>query len=367
MNNNNAIQLVLPLDLEQEPNYKEIIKQNWQFTFTRQVITSVYAKRVVALIVAQMKTDNEFKPFYQIRAVDIIRETGLHKDEVYYRMGKVVYELAHVVYFFENKKEHTIIPRHLLDTTRYANPAGYHNGVLTVAFNLTLKEIIMELAHYSEIELNTYLRFSSWYSMRLWELLSAYKDKGWYQVNIDEYRELMGCGIILNPKNNQPVLDKKTKKPKVKYPNPADLIKKTTSEPLKEFLNTELAFTIKRVSDETKAGKGRRPIIAVRFDLINKPVDPIKEIQNWSNKSANFKKVYERLKKYEVHEDLIVKYVKFIGKEAINKLLYEWDLRQISNSKNPILAPEKYCNKVFKEVGEKAKQKQTEIQTEGKK
>lgn len=354
MNNLNEIQLVLPLELEQEPNYKDIVKQNWRFTFSRQVITSVYAKRVIGLIVAQMKADGEFKPYYQIRAADIIRETGLNRDEVYYRISRVVFELAHVVFFFENPKEEIIIPRSLLDLTRFENPAGYHKGVLTVAFNPALKDIIMELAHYSDYELSAYLRFSSWYSMRLWELLSAFRDTGWMELPIDEYRDLMGCGYVLNPRTNEPIIDKKTKKPKVKYPEAKDLIKKTTSEPLKELADTELAFTVSGVEDKLKVGRGRRPIVAVRFELLHKQRSTKEKLQMWCNTSDTFKKTYERLKKYKIEDEYIAKYTKAIGKEELNKLLHIWDLRQLPTSKEPILNPEKYCNKVFKEVGEKA-------------
>lgn len=351
MENNNAVQLVLPLGLEQEPKYKDIVKQNWQFTFSRQVMTSVYAKRVVGLVVSQMKESGEFKPYYQLRALDIIRETGLNRVEVYDRMKKVVFELAHVVYFFENEKDETIIPRSLLDLSRFENPVGYHQGVLTIAFNPTLKDIIMELAHYSDYELSAYLRFSSWYSMRLWEMLSAFRDTGWMEKPIDEYRDLMGCGYVLNPKTNEPIIDKRTKKPRVKYPNPADLIKYTTAEPFKELFSTELAFTVTPIYDKLKSGKGRRPIIAVRFDLIHKQRTAEEKCKMWCITSEDFRKTYERLKKYMITDENIAKYAMLIGKDELEKLLKQWYNRQLPGSKNPILNVEKFCNKVIYDIG----------------
>ena len=132
--NNNNRQLVLPLISDCEVEYKEIVKQNWKFTFSRQYLTSVNTKRVIGLIIAQMKEEGEMRDFYQVRAADIIRKTDVAKEEVYRTMRETIFELVNVAFFFEDAKNHEIIPRHLLDTTRFENPASYKNGVLTVAF-----------------------------------------------------------------------------------------------------------------------------------------------------------------------------------------------------------------------------------------
>ena len=63
--------------------------------------------------------------------------------------------------------------------------------------------------------------------------------------------------------------------------------------------------------------------------------------------------MYERLKKYKISDDIIIKYTKIIGKDKINDLLYEWNLRQMPDSKNKIINVEHYCNKVFSEMGKK--------------
>lgn len=359
MENLNSVQLSLPLDLISKPDYKDIIKQNWKFTFSRQKMSSVYTKRTIGLIIAQIK-ESGYKEYFQILASDIIKETEIDHSNVYRNMRAVAEELISICFFFEDEKEQTFIPRHLVDTTRFQNPVGYHKGVLTVAFNPTLKEIILELAHYSEYELSSYLKCSSWYSMRLFELLSAYRDTGWWQVSINEYRELMGCGAgSVYDKKGRPRIDKKTGKPLAKYPNAADLIERTTREPLKELENTECAFTVKAIFDDEKVGKGRRPITHVRFDLKTiKALAPknSERIEYWLKTSKNFSKIYERLKKYKISDDIIVKYIKTIGQPKIIELLHLWDLRQLPDSKNRIENVEHYCNKVFSEIGKKAEE-----------
>jgi len=348
-------QLVLPYELEKTPEYQEKIKASWKYIFSRQVLTSVYTKRTLACIIAQIKEENKVKEFYQIRTSDIIQETGLDRAAIYRNMKTIVYELDNVVYYFEDDETQTFIPRRLVDTSRYKNPVGYYNGVLTVAFNPTLKDIILQLAQYTEYELSIYMKFSSWYSMRLYELLSSFKDRnsGWWLVNINEYRELMGCGYELD-KKGRVIMDKKTGLAKVKYPNPANLILKTTQEPLKELENTDCAFTVSPVYDETKAGKGRRPIVAIRFELKTTKISANEQIKKWCENSVEFKKMYERLKKFKILDESIVKYSKAIGKKRHEELLKDWNKKMDVLHPNHILDVEKYCNSVYSKEGQKA-------------
>ena len=350
MENNNTKQLSLPLMEMDEIEYKEIVKQNWKFTFSRQYLTSVNTKRVIGLIIEQMKEEGEMRDFYQVRAADIIRKTDVAKEEVYRTMRETIFELVNVAFFFEDAKNHEIIPRHLLDTTRFENPASYKNGVLTVALNPTLRDIIMQLAHYSQFELDSYMNFSSWYSMRLWELLSAFKDTGWWQVSVEEYRELMGCGVAYTDKGNQ----RKSKDGSVKYvkyQSTSDMVAKTTAEPLQELKGTDLEFTVTQIP-EIRSGRGRPRIMELRFDLVFHQLSPIEKIEYWSAKNEKFAKAVERLRKWKISDENIAKYTHVIGSERINQLLYSWQIK--NTSKDPIGNPLVYCNKAFVAEGKQA-------------
>lgn len=349
--NNNDKQLTLPLYPDSEIEYKAAIKQNWKFTFSRQHLTSVHAKRVIGLVIAQMKEEADMRDVYQVRAADIIRETGLAKAEVYRLMKNVIYELVNVSFIFESKEEDAIIPRHLIDTTRFKDPVCYREGTLTLAFNPTLKAMILELAHYSKFELESYMRFSSWYSMRLWELLSAYKDTGWWEVDIEEYREFMGCGIDYS-NQGKPKVDKKGNPKYLKYPNTSDMIKKTTAEPLREFEGTELEFVYEPIKESK--GRGRPQITKIRFDLVEALKTPKERIERWCKVSEQFADIYPRMKKWQLSDENIVKYTKPIGAQKINNLLWAWQQRNIAGSKNPIDNPLKYCNLAFVAEGKKA-------------
>lgn len=350
-------QLTLPLEVinnEHKQEYADIIQQNWKITFSRQYMTSIHARRVMGFIASQIKEDGEVREYYQISAEKVIQETDISREEVYRRMKGVMRELAKITYYIEDEKNQMLIPRHLLDTTRFENPSCYMNGKITVAFNPQLKGIVDNLAHYSTYELNTYVNFSSWYSMRLYELLHAYKDLDCVEWEIDKYREWMGCGYVLD-RDDKPRINKKTGKPKYeKYGNShSNAIMYTTREPLKDFKGTDLEFTVKPVY--AKEGKGRRPIEKILFIFTNKrkKLPAGEQIEQWKKNSDSFPRIYERLKGYQVTDDIIVKYSRVIGKEKILNLLHQWDLRQIPTSKeeDKIKNPERYCNKVIADMG----------------
>lgn len=348
--NNNNRQLVLPLVPDCEIEYKEIVKQNWEFTFSRQYLTSVNTKRVIGLIIAQMKEEDEMRDFYQVRAMDIVRSSDMSKNEVYRSMRETIFELVHVAFFFEDEKNQKIIPRHLLDTTRFENPASYQNGILTVALNPALRDIIMQLAHYSQFELDSYMKYSSWYSMRLCEILSAFKDTGWWYSPIGEYRELMGCGIAYDNKGRELKMEDGSVK-YVKYQNNSTMIKKTTAEPKIDFDKSDLEFVV-RPEYEKRAGRGRPRIIGVRFDLVFHQLTPTEKLEYWSANNEKFAKAVARLQTWAVSDENIMKYTHVIGAERVNQIIYSWQMK--NTSKDPIGNKLVYCNKVFVAEGKKA-------------
>ena len=189
--------------------------------------------------------------------------------------------------------------------------------------------------------------------MRLYELLYAYRDKNEVEWNIDKYREWMGCGVQLHKATGKPIMDNKTGKPKyIKYPSHAHAIERTTREPIKEFKGTELEFKVIPIT-ASACGRGRPAIEKVRFEFVWQKKSTNQKILAWIEQSAEFKKIYERLKKYNVSDIVIINYSRIIGQKKLNELLYQWDLRQLPNSKDKILNPEKYCNKVLADIGKK--------------
>jgi plasmid replication initiation protein len=181
--------------------------------------------------------------------------------------------------------------------------------------------------NYSTYELKWYMTFKSWYSMRLFELLAAFKDTGIWRVGIEELRELLDC--------------------KEKYPDNKDFIKKVLAEPLKELAKTKYAFTYKALENEFKYGKGRKPIAAIEFYLNH--VEPVAIPTEWYQFSDEHRNILVELQRFKVTEKNIIRYAKAIGLDGAKKLLKEW--KEKDNSNTRIDNKEKYCNAVWVRVG----------------
>lgn len=306
-----------------ERDVKAYAKQHWNATFARQRKVSVYAKRIMANVLAMIKEDDSsLRPYYQMHISSVISNTDV---DAYTKIKAAFIELSQLHWLLEDLEKKRFEVRHLLNTSDIN--CRYEDGYITVVLNPILKPYFIELAHYTIYELKHYMHFSSWYSLRMFELLSAFKDTGVWWVAIDEFRLLMDC--------------------EKKYPNQHDMLKKTLTEPLQELEATDLAFTYEPVFDMYSHSRGRKPVIALEFQL--KKARPKNIPKEWFEFSDEHKKVLLRLRTWQVTDANIVRYAKAIGLERANKLLYEWQLKG-----KEIQDKAKYCNAVWVRVGKAA-------------
>jgi plasmid replication initiation protein len=315
-------QMTLPL-IYSEKDVKTYVKQHWNATFARQRKVSVYAKRIMANVLAMIKEDDsDLRPYYQMHISSVIANSDV---DTYTKIKAAFVELSQLHWLLEDLEKKRFEVRHLLNTSDIN--CRYEDGFITIVLNPLLKPYFIELAHYTIYELKHYMHFSSWYSLRMFELLSAFKDTGIWWVAIDEFRALMDC--------------------EKKYPNQHDMLKKTLTEPLQELDTTDLAFVYEPIFDMYSHGRGRKPIIALEFRL--KKAKPKNIPKEWFEFSDEHKNVLLRLRAWQVTDPNIIRYAKAIGMERANKLLYEWQLKG-----KEIQDKAKYCNAVWVRVGKAA-------------
>lgn len=315
-------QMTLPL-IYNERDVKAYAKQHWNATFARQRKVSVYAKRIMANVLAMIKEDDsQLRPYYQMHISSVIANSDA---DAYTKIKSAFVELSQLHWLLEDLEKKKFEVRHLLNTSDIN--CRYENGFITIVLNPILKPYFIELAHYTIYELKHYMHFSSWYSLRMFELLSAFKDTGIWWIALDEFRQLMDC--------------------ENKYPETKDLLKKTLSEPLHELDSTDLAFTYEPIFDMYALGRGRKPVIALEFRL--KKAKPKNIPKEWFEFSDEHKNVLLRLRAWQVSDANIIRYAKSVGMERANKLLYEWQLKG-----KEIQDKAKYCNAVWVRVGKAA-------------
>lgn len=345
MEDKRSTQLVLPLGLTYEPKHKELVKQHWNVTFARQGRMSVTAKRIMARVIDQIR-DDEFKlrPYYQFRIVDIITDAGITKETAYKEVQGALRELIAASWEFESIDKSEWYIRHLLDTTNYERPVGYKDGIITVLLNPSLEPYFIQIAHYSTYQLNNYMGLKSWYSMRFFEILSAFRDTGIWCPTIEQYRQLMDCAQEKDKRGR--VKRDKDGNPKMKYPLTKDLIARTITEPLEELASTNLAFSYEPIYETDRMTRGRKKITGFKFTLKRKQDGKIPEF--WL-KHTVISQVVASLRAWKVTDKNIALYLEDIGTKAANKLVYDWQLKD--NSDDRIEDRVKYCNAVFVKMG----------------
>ena len=331
-----STQLSIPLKLEGR-KMRDVVKQHWNITFSRQGKISVYGKRIMGLVLAQIQdNDNQLKPYYQMRVSEVMDAGEVGGNSVYEKIKKSLDELAAQIWRIEDIENEIYRPKQLINTSTLESKDGfeygYSKGVITIVLNPALGPYFLQMSHYSKYELKNYMQFKSWYSMRLWEILSAFRDQHEWPVGLDEYRKLMDC--------------------EKKYPHTKDLIQKTTAEPLEELKGTPLEFMVEKTYPKY-SGKGRKPVIGLKFVFVKPPSTTEGKLLRMAKTSDEHKKIIEDLRDtWKITQECLVKYLPIIKLEGAKKLRRQFELMESQGSKRKIDNREKYCNSAIKRAAE---------------
>lgn len=325
-------QMVMPFDFKGK-DIDLYVRQHWNATFSRQKKVSVLSKKIMSAVMSQIKMDDkDFKSYYRFHVTDFVNE-GESGTKIYSSVRSSFDELTDLKWLFEDLEKEKFAFRHILNTSDAR--CGYEKGIITIVLNPLLKPLFLALAHYTTYELKWYMTFKSWYSMRLYELLSAFKDTGYWEVDIDKFRALMDCDDKYKEKGKN---------------NDYKLILKTTEEAILELERTDMAFTMETIKDKPKGVAGRKSIVGLIFRLKKVQLKTVPAA--WKTDPKN-QKVFEKMHlKYKISEANLIKYFDVIGAKEVVDLLKIWDLKEVSGT--PIENKLAYCNKVFVDKGKKA-------------
>lgn len=338
-NNQTTMALSFPKDDKVKPYAhvdKKIIKSH-------QKKVSVLTKKILTHVFAQIgRDDTELKPYYTVLRTSLGKLSGVDISTKHLKAS--FKEMLNISWLIDtedpkNPKNKGFIAKHLLNTSSHID-CSYTNGVITLVLNPTLAPFLLQLGSYTNYQLKWYMNFSSWYSTRLYELLSMYKNTGWWYVELDELRSLLDC--------------------EKKYKNETTLfLNKTLKEPLEELKGTDCEFTLEKIyAPKIKGQRGRRAVVALKFHLKNKAVAKIPE--DWYSDEQRAKVINTALNVWKITEVNFYNYAKPIGLANIEKLFKEWYHRQNHEATGRIQNVEHYCNSEFVRIGKEAKE-QSEI------
>jgi len=335
----------LQLDLQYEPQPTDRVRQSWAMTFSRQRRISVCAKRILARVMEQIcEDDMQLRAYYQLRAAAVVESTSLSPVTAFTFVHEALYELASVKWEFEDLAGGEWYVRHLLDTTQERR-VGIKDGIITLILNPQLAPYFVQIAgQYSTYKLTDYMGLHSWYSMRFFEILSAFRDTGWWEVSLEEYRTFMDCAGELD-KYGRPKTDK-AGQPVRKHANTKDLIRKTVLTAQQELAHTPCAFDYTPLYAPNQGQRGRPRIVGLRFDL--RQGRPATLPAAWLADAAAGP-VISQLRAFRVSDHHLALYLKALGLPAARKLVREWQLKE--NGPQRIDDKARYCNAVFGRAG----------------
>jgi plasmid replication initiation protein len=322
-------QISIPMN-HHEKELKEIAKQHWNVTFAKQKKISVVAKRIMDNVLGQIQeNDLKLKPYYQIHVSEVVNSSD--KGGSAYDLTKRAFnDLAQTSWMVEDIENQYFAPRHLLDTTKVNKKDGfetaYKDGMITIAINPYLEPYFIQIAHYTKYERGQLKKFTSWYSVRMWEILSGFEDilqKGekWY-VSLEKLRGWMDC-------------EKKYKN------NTKDLLHNMFKEPLEELKGTKLEFDYEKVF--AKGVKGRPPITGLNFYLINPQglKSATQKLNGWSERSPDFKRAVDKGREWKISDENLAKCLPILKKD-VWKLYKSFAEKQTSNDRMDSIPA--FCN-----------------------
>ncbi|ADR23774.1 replication initiation protein [Marivirga tractuosa] len=330
-------QISIPMEYP-EKELKEIAKQHWNITFAKQKKVSVVAKRIMDNVLGQIHdNDLTLKPFYQMHVSEVVNYSD--SGSAYDITRKAFTDLASTSWLIQDLEKKYFAPRHLLDTTKTEVKDGfetaYKDGMITIAINPVLEPYFVQVAHYTRYERGQLKNFTSWYSVRIWEILSGFEDilqKGekWY-VSLEELRGWMDC-------------EKKYKN------NTKDLLYNIFKEPLIELKGTKLEFDYDKVY--AKGVKGRPPIIGLEFYLVNpqglKPASKI--LEEWIEKTPEQdrekkRRCIEKGREWKISDENLVKCLPIIKEAGAWKLYKQFSEKDNARGTEKKIQDKKaFCN-----------------------
>ena len=314
-----SLSLVYP---DQSP-IKQYAHVDKKIVHSHQKKVSILTKRILTHVFAQIDRDaKELKPYYQVKVSELGSLSGVQID--YNHMKLSFREMLSISWLIEDEKRQSFIAKQLLNTSSPDINCEYRSGVITLVLNPTLAPFLTNLTNYTNYQVKWYMTFSSWYSTRLYEILSTYKSTGWWYVELAEYRKLMDC--------------------EEKYPkSDSNMLKFSLKEPLEELKGTDCEFTVEKIY-APPAGRGRPSLVALKFLLKNTTLKAIP--QHWKDKSPEHQKIIDEMTKtWKVEETNFINYIGYLGLDGAKRLMAEWKAKEYSNRR--IDNRKLYCNKAF--------------------
>lgn len=322
------------------------VKQHPFVTFSQQKKMSVLSKRIMARVIEQIQDDDlQFRDCYVVNVISLMPDSSLAggTGSLYTRARAALDELREVYWNFESLDNKEFHDWHLLDSSQ-----GQRNevvdGKITLVLNPQLAPYFLNLvSDYSTYELAGYMELQSWYSMRFFEILAAFRTVGRWEVSVEEFRGYMDCGLMRDKFGRYE--RNLAGDCKIKFPRTFDLVQNVILRAQQELASTACAFDFEMTNRAQQWGRPK--VTGFIFTLHGDP--QTKKIPVGWTEHTHSAKAFTRLREYRVSDRNILLYTKAITLAGLNTMLDGWDKELGSLFLNSEM--EQYCNAVFISTG----------------
>jgi plasmid replication initiation protein len=209
-----------------------------------KIIESKYAsltereKKLLALVISQIKNDDESFNTYAIPAHEIRKALDLDSDRIYEQLKEIALKLKKRTVLIEDLKDKS------WEIFSYVDKALYKNGVLHIRLHSDLAPYLLNLyKDYTPLQLGIILSLKGTYTLTLYEWLKKWSNIGERTISVFEMREKLGVHDIKSY-DNFAEFKRRILEPAIKDINEkSDLTFTYTTHKTAQKI-TELTFTI---------------------------------------------------------------------------------------------------------------------------
>lgn len=304
---------------------KGFVKQSNSFTNAQFSETSLHTKRIMAYLISTIPDGQIFslETFFRTSAEDffkkILESVGNKNKSQWFRQmrsrtKKSIKELIsmNIIRSFSREDSIDIEGVAIIPYCRFYYTKDRKEFVYQ--FHPLLKDYLLDLKNkYTTYDLVEYISLSSAYSMRMYELLAKYKDKGRRIDTIDALKFFFNCEERYSTR---------------------DFLLRVIESAKKDLSETSYAFDYKlKVKGEEKLFEPNsdkihgKKIEKIEFKLINfvenqeKKENPFEDFAFWKNASVLKRKNITALWKFGIHHALIIKNIEILSDDSISDLV----------------------------------------------
>ena len=164
----------------------DVVIQSNKLIEARYTLTTSEQRLVLAMVSKINKFDDDFKS-YEITFKELSYLMNIDLENIHHEIKKITIRLMQRLIYI--KEDSGLVITHWVSYCRHDNK----KKVISLRFDPCLKPYLLKLkSQFTIIHLNIVTQFQSMYSVRIYQLLSQYKNIGYRCIGVDEFRDMIG-------------------------------------------------------------------------------------------------------------------------------------------------------------------------------